>query len=594
MSGICTEYAGGVRFGMSKTKEQFAQLLLDMVEPLKAHYSKGRARLELGAAAAGYGNRIAGMEGFSRVLWGMVPYWAGGGSDESLLPLYQEGIKNGTDPEHEEYWGHLHDRDQRMVEMAALSLGILLTPDKLWEPLPEETKRNYAVWLGEINQYKLVENNWQFFNTITNLALKSVGAAYSKECMQRAIDYYESFYIGNGWYGDGKRPQKDYYVAFAIHYYCLLYTKFMREEDPERCQVYEERAKEFAKTFLYWFDDEGKALPYGRSQTYRFAQAAFFSACVFAGVEALPLPVMKGIIERHLDYWLRQPIFDNGHVLTVGYTYPNLNMSETYNATGSPYWAFKTFLFLALPEEHPFWSAEAAPLPECKPVFAIPECNMLMQHRRGEVSALCAGQYPVVEHTHSAEKYAKFAYSSVFGFSVPRSYEKLSESAPDSMLAFRVYGMTFVRRKCEEFRITETEVYARWIPVEGIKVETWLYPTAEGHRRKHRIISSISCKAYDSGFSYPNRMEGTKKEQTAGLARVSDENGFSEIRLKAGGGEGYIIGGVSNVNLIYPNALIPSLEYEIGPGVTEFESEIRTGFDVKHIVIGKGECYGEA
>ncbi len=578
---------------MSKSKQQWEQIFLDMAEPLKKHYSEGKTRLELGVTAAGYGNRIAGMEGFSRILWGLVPYWAGGGSDESLLSVYQEGIANGTDPDHIEFWGHLHDRDQRMVEMAALSLGILLVPDKLWEPLSDQTKKNYAAWLNEINEHKLVENNWQFFNTITNLALKSVGEKYSKECMQRAIDYYESFYIGNGWYGDGVRPQKDYYVSFAIHYYCLLYVKFMRMEEPERCKKYEERAKEFAKTFLYWFDDEGKALPFGRSQTYRFAQAAFFSACVFAEVEVLPLSVIKGVIERHIDYWMRQPIFDNGHVLTVGYTYPNLNMSETYNATGSPYWACKLFLILALPQDHSFWSVEAAPMPRLEPVYVIPECNMLMQHRHGEVTALTAGQYPVVEHTHCAEKYAKFAYSSVFGFSVPRSYEKLSETAPDSMLAFRVHGMTYVRRKCEEYRVESEVVYARWKPLEGIEVETWLYPEEDGHRRKHRITSNIACEAYDCGFSYPNRVEETKKEEREGFAKVSDQNGYSQVELRAGDGYGVAIGGVSNVNIIFPNALIPALQYQIKPGVTEMESEVRAELSVKHIVIGKGECYGE-
>ncbi len=585
---------GEIGKSMAKSKKEYEKLLLEMAEPLKSHYSEGKARLDLGVTAAGYGNKIAGMEGFSRVLWGMAPYWAGGGKDESLVSIYQEGIKNGTDPKHKEYWGHLHDKDQRMVEMAALSLGILLTPEKLWEPLPEQVKQNYAAWLNEINQYKLVENNWQFFNVITNLALKSVGMEYSKTCMQRAIDYYESFYIGNGWYGDGKRPQKDYYVPFAIHFYCLLYVKFMRKEDPDRCKIYEGRAKEFAKTFLYWFDDEGKALPYGRSQTYRFAQVAFFSACAFAEVEVFPLSVIKGIIERHLDYWLRQPIFDNGHILTVGYTYPNLNMSETYNATGSPYWAWKTFLFLALPASHPFWQVEAAPFPNVQKTLAIPECNMLIQHRKGEVTALCAGQYPVVAHMHSAEKYAKFAYSSVFGFSVPRSYEKLAETAPDSMLAFCAHGMTYVRRKCEEFYIKESEVYARWIPVEGIEVETWLYPTEEGHRRKHKITSSFSCKAYDCGFSYPSRMEETKKESKDGLAEVSDQNGFSKVVLKKGSGIGTIIGGVSNVNLIFPNAWIPALEYEITPGIIEVECDIFAKLTIEHIIIGKGECYGEA
>ncbi|MEG0689206.1 MAG: DUF2264 domain-containing protein, partial [Hungatella sp.] len=77
-------------------KQKFQTMLLDMVEPLKSHYSEGKAELDLGATAAAYGPRIAKMEGFSRVLWGMVPYWAGGGLDESLIPIYLEGFRNGT------------------------------------------------------------------------------------------------------------------------------------------------------------------------------------------------------------------------------------------------------------------------------------------------------------------------------------------------------------------------------------------------------------------------------------------------------------------------------------------------------------------
>ena len=38
-------------------------------------------------------------------------------------------------------------------------------------------------------------------------------------------------------------------------------------------------------------------------------------------------------------------------------------MCEDYNAPGSPYWALKTYLMLALPESHPFWQAEEQPLP---------------------------------------------------------------------------------------------------------------------------------------------------------------------------------------------------------------------------------------
>ena len=65
------------------------------------------------------------------------------------------------------------------------------------------------------------------------------------------------------------RPQKDYYVSFGIHFYCLLYARFMEKEDPEHTALFKERSKTFSESFIYWFDDEGKALPFGRSLTYR-------------------------------------------------------------------------------------------------------------------------------------------------------------------------------------------------------------------------------------------------------------------------------------------------------------------------------------
>lgn len=574
-------------------KADYQKLLLQMLEPLRQHYTKGGSGLQLGATAAGYGNRIAGMEGFSRILWGLVSYWAGGGTDESLLPVYQRGLSEGTDPACLEYWGDLHDKDQRMVEMAAISYGILMAPEKLWEPLGEEGKDRLAAWLYQINLYTQADNNWHYFKVITNLALKSTGRKWSREQVDAAMERYESFYLGNGWYSDGNRPQKDYYTSFGIHFYCLLYAKFMEREDPETAECFKQRAVQFAKTFIYWFDDEGKALPFGRSLTYRFAQAAFFSACALAGVECVPWGVMKGIIGRHMEYWMKQPIFDNGGVLTVGYTYPNLLMSETYNSTGSPYWAFKAFVLLALPDDHPFWLAESEPLPHLKPVLAVKECDMLLCHRKHEVVALTAGQYPVMEHSHAAEKYAKFAYSSVFGFCVPRSYHRLEQAGTDSMLAFYVHDMYYVRRTCKEHWITDQEVYARWSPVEGIEVETWISPVERGHKRRHRITSTLSdrvvCSAFDCGFSYPNCMEETSRTEKGRAAAVSDANGYS--RISAATGEGVVITALSNMNLIFPNVCIPAIRLEIMPGLTEIESLVETEFTDREIVIGGGNCY---
>ncbi len=194
------------------------------------------------------------MEAFSRPLWALGSFWAGGGRDAALEAIYRNGFAHGADPKAAEYWGTLGDCDQCFVEMAAFACAMIEAPAIVWDPLSEKARQDFAAW----------------------------------------------------------------------------------------------------------FDTDGAAVPYGRSLTYRFAQSAFYAACLWAGLAPLPLPVMKGILVRNLQWWLSKPIFDRDGVLTVGYCYPTLLMSEEYNAPGSPYWAMKTFRLLALPDDHPFWSAEAA------------------------------------------------------------------------------------------------------------------------------------------------------------------------------------------------------------------------------------------
>ena len=106
----------------------------------------------------------------------------------------------------------------------------------------------------------------------------------------------------------------------------------MEKEDPVRSKLYKERAVLFAKQFIYWFDESGASLPYGRSLTYRFSQVNFFSACLMAEIEPFPLGVMKGLIVRHFCDWMKKPIFDRNDILTIGYGYPNLVMGERYIA----------------------------------------------------------------------------------------------------------------------------------------------------------------------------------------------------------------------------------------------------------------------
>ena len=541
-----------------KSRKDMEQLMLSFLNPLKPFYSEKKARLKIGDTSAHYPDESAWMEGFSRPLWALAAYWSGGSRDLEFEEIYRKGLVEGTNPNSEEYWEKCHDYDQRLVEMAALGYSLILAKEVIWSPLSEKEKKQVADWLNEINCNKCCDCNWRFFQIIVNIALKKLNMPYSSTILKESLNFIETCYKGDGWYVDGENGQADYYIPFAMEFYGLIYAMVMEEEDPKRCIEYRVRAEQFGKDFVYWFSEDGSSIPYGRSLTYRFAQVAFYSACVMAHLEPLPLPVMKGIIVRHLQYWMEQPIFDHKGLLTVGYAYPNLQMSESYNAPGSPYWAMKAFACLALPEDDPFWSCEVAPLPELESQKWLEKADMIIQRRsNGNVIALTGGRlYPHV-HGHTEEKYAKFAYSTRYGFSIMRSPMNLQEAAPDSVLSFSIFGHIFLRGQATNYQVREDRIVSEWSPLPGIQVKSEIIPTKEGHRRIHIVESDYECKAYDAGFSLP----------------LWEPEGCS-VHVVQGEGSTMIIRPDPNTNLLYSKTLLPVAEYRIYKGINVLETEV--------------------
>ncbi len=540
---------------MLKTKKDFADALRGIIAPLKKFYTPKNAGIKLGHFGVCYSDDIAKMEGFSRILWGLAPLWGGGEECPEFDELYRRGIANGTDPESEEYWGDVPgpSADQRIVEMAALGLGLILAPHKVWDPLSDKEKKNFHKWLMQVNCEILCNNNWQLFPLLVNLGFKNVGESYDEGKIKEALEKCHGFYHSNGWYHDGHSDQVDYYIAFAIHFYSLIYARVMEKDDPENSRIFKERACEFAKSFIYWIDEDGSSLAIGRSLTYRFAQCCFFSACIYAGVYPFPVDVMKGIISRHLEWWLSKPIFDNAGVLTVGYAYPNLNMAEHYNAYGSPYWSLKFFLFLALDENDEFFRVEPAPLPTLEKFITIPEAYMTVQRVNGYAVALTGGQWASWGMTHTPEKYSKFAYSSRYAFNVSRSTDTMFNASPDSTLAFEIDERVFYRHACIEHSMNDGGVqYSKWSPYRGIMVETTLIPTDNGHIRRHTVTTEFDVVAYDTAFATP-------------------VGGGGDIE---GSGKKVIINCEPNSNLIYPRVEIKAIKYEFKKGVNTVETTV--------------------
>ena len=566
------------------TREDLAGLAKKMISASYQKLSPGKAFLQAGETSSRYPDSTAWLEGFLRPVFGLAPLSAGSVSDpeiDNLWDICRQGIISGTDPASPEYWGPLNGREQKVVEMTTLGLALSIVPDKIWEPLSNKEKKNLEQWLLLINDVPLAVNNWLFFPVIVNLGLKHVQAAYSPTVIETALSEIEKSYLSNGWYSDGPTLQRDYYVPFAMHFYGLIYARLMEKEDPKRACLYRDRAAEFAKDFLYWFSSEGDALPYGRSLTYRFAMSAFWSALAYSGVEALPWGVIKGIILRNIRWWMKQPVFDSDGLLTIGYRYPNLKMAEFYNAPGSPAWAMKAFLILALPAAHPFWTAKEEPLPSLNPVSVQKHPFMIfMRDQTGEhIQALTSGQYASFEPTFMAAKYEKFAYSNVFGFSVPGGDFGLEQGAFDSMLALCEKGDTMYRcrRRCEQTDVRRNCIYSVWKPWKDVTVHTWLIPCAPWHIRVHRIESSrklltgegayaVSCDS--SAHPEADRFFEEHILETDHAASAFYPWAGSAVINLEGNRKGQIIMAHPNTNLLYSRTRIPTLTGELPAGET--------------------------
>jgi len=554
-----------------KTREDVEQALLDLFDPLLPAFSEGGARVSLGATAAHFDFAAADLEGFARPLWGLAPYAAGGGHFPHW-PLYAKGLANGTDPEHPEYWGKVTDRDQRMVELAAIGFALRLVPQHLWDPLDERARRNVANYLLEARPHQFADNNWKFFRVMIDLGLERIGVDFDRSLTEHYLQELEAFYLGDGWYRDGNVPRVDHYIPFAMHFYGLIYAALAQGDD-ERKRRFRDWARLFAPNIRHWFADDGGALVFGRSMTYRFACAGFWAALAFADEEALPWSEVKGYYLRHLRWWAQYPITERDGVLSIGFGYANLLMSENYNSPGSPYWAFKAFLPLALEAAHPFWTAEEAPGPAFTEPSPQPGPGMVMMHMPGNVVALSSGQENL-QMRFGSEKYAKFVYSSRYAFSVESDERGFEGAAVDGMLAFSDDNRHFrVRETNEDARIAGNVLYARWRPWSDVEVETWLLPAAPWHIRVHRVRTPRPLNTAEGGFAIPRADAYRKLEQIEernGSALVVGTGDFSGIADLGSATErrGIVLKAHPNTNLLHPKTLVPQLRGEIPSGET--------------------------
>jgi hypothetical protein len=443
-----------------------------------------------------------------------------------------------------------------------------------------------------------------WFRVFANLGLERNGANWSKDRLKADIKQLNTFYRGDGWSNDGPEHyrQMDYYSgSFAIQYLQLLYSKLAADIDPEQAEEYKKRARLYALDFVHYFDPEGRAITFGRSLTYRWAMVAFWGSVAFADIE-LPEPlswgVVKGIWLRNLRWWTTQhDIFQSNGMLTLGFSYPNTYLAENYNSPGSPYWSMLAFAPLAMPADHPFWSAPEEPHPFANQriIRALPHPRHITVRSGGHTFLLSSGQSCHYAIKNSNAKYGKFAYSAAFAYSVSTGYQELEQFVPESTLALSEDGgeLWKMRRALNGDSEIETHdgvpvLVSSMKPWHDIEVLTYLIPPTEEtpnfHLRVHRIRSKRDLMTAEGAWSvygcresdgriltelpeFITESEGRKSDTISAFA-ASRTGAVGITELYQGMRQGSVILSDANSNLVEARSILPLIRKDVKAGET--------------------------
>ncbi len=556
-------------------KEDLLKLAQRMCLPLYSYYKEGTSTIILhNRFNSNRGLKMDGIEMFLRPFWAIFALKMNLKNKFDIWEYCLNGIKKGVDPDSEFYWGDFKDYDQKAVESAILSIGLMLIPEYLWEELNEKDQKNLSSWLYQINSKKVYENNWIFFRILANIALRGVKQPYDDNKLRQDLNTIDEFYLGNGWYSDGKTKQLDYYISFAFHFYGLILAKNIEKNDYALAQKFKKRAELFAKDYIYYFSQDGSAIPFGRSLVYKSAQSAFWGALAYADVEVYDWSIIKGLFFRNINWWLEHGLVDENNFLTIGYTYSNQNVAEGYISYASVYWALKMFLPLMLNETHGFWKATEVALPELQPIkyLEYPQMLICREPHSNHVFALTSGQKASAKMLHKNEKYEKFVYSNYFGFSISKSLDNPMYGAFDSMIAFSKDELIYRgRSECESYKIiNDVIMYSSWTPMSDIRVETWLVPVLPWHVRIHRINTCYKIFSIEGGFSFPlqnSLYEIIRKEdalqKSEFMCSISSELGTSCIVDLLKNRVSELVIPEVNTNIMYSLTAIPSLVKDI-------------------------------
>lgn len=370
--------ADGIAEGLiTEDRASWVAMLDRICRPLFAALSERRLKavmpVEAYAGEQEHRRQTTYLEALGRALCGIAPWLEHGattGAEGKLREQYCEwaraGIASAVDKASPDYMDFGGDR-QTIVDTAFLSLAMLRAPHELREKLPTGVRAQLADAMratrGQMPNY----NNWLLFTAMIEAGLFALGESWDRMRVDYALREHETWYVGDGVYGDGPHFHQDYYNAFVIlPFLQMLIDTVGNQEDAWGAMAADirDRAMRYAAIQERTIAPDGTYPVVGRSIAYRCG--AFQQLADAALRKSLPAEVSPEQVRGALTAVMRRTLtprgtFDEKGWLRIGLAGHQPSIGEVYISTGSLYLCTTAFLPLGLPAEDRFWSGVAAP-----------------------------------------------------------------------------------------------------------------------------------------------------------------------------------------------------------------------------------------
>jgi hypothetical protein len=349
--------------------------LLRVANPVLAAGSAGRlkATMPIEAAAGQQEGRrsVSHLEALGRTLAGLAPWLElkdvpadEATRQQQAAEQARQAIAHAVNPQDADFL-NFNQGGQPVVDTAFLAHALLRAPTQLWEKLPAATQAQLVAALQSSRVIKPVYSNWLLFSAIIEAALLKFTGQGDPMRMDYAIREHQTWYKGDGTYGDGPDFHWDYYNSYVIQPMLLDVVGTLvaaGKERKESLDTLRTRARRYAAVQERLIGPDGSFAAFGRSLAYRCGAFQHLAQCTLQGLlpEGLPAgqvrSALTAVIQRTIE---PKGTFDAQGWLQIGLCGHQPGIGEGYISTGSLYLCSTAFLPLGLPTSHAFWSEPA-------------------------------------------------------------------------------------------------------------------------------------------------------------------------------------------------------------------------------------------